>query len=401
MKFIAALLSIALSSTSATKNVIGRNRKLSKKLNAGHKLPDSIKVNSDLGGKVMTHARQLDEDEVDFSWVENYSIKFQGCHHISQWNQDAEDDEDVRIATKRLVRFRLCPSDECTQQSAGGCSSGYGDYVIDMNIFLESYIDSIEQYNEAKCEYLENMSGCGNNDDGNNYDYCVYDYYVAKGMEDVCAEENPYNADDDAEQAEQFEIAEYVECAEIEFEDDEDNRRKLDEEEEVQYYLGPYCAEQGGAIYLGMFTDDTCSTFADEYGGLETYYSKAKEELPFGSSNIVSMDCYKCQEPEAQFNYDGDDQEDEDGVSEFCEAVYEEAGKCEANIEYGENYNACTYIQGIQVIRKNGIIVSTGSKANKTASIFIGVFVVAFVLLSAYVYYLKTKLDRATINLAE
>jgi len=400
MKFVAALLSIALASTSAANNAIGRNRKLSKNIKAGHKLPDSIKVNSKLGGKVMSQARQLDEDEVDFSWVENYSIKFQGCHHISQWNQDADDEEDVRIATKRLVRFRLCPSDECSLQNAGGCSSGYGEYVIDMNIFLESYIESIEQYNEAKCEYLENMSGCGNNDDGDNADYCVYDYYVSQGMEDICAEENPYKADDDAEEAEQFEIADYVECAEAKFEND--NRRKLEEEEEeVQYFLGPYCAEQGGAIFLGMFTDDTCSTFADEYGGKQSYYELASEELPFGSSNIVSMDCYKCQEPEVQFNYDGDDNQDDDGVSEMCEAIYTQAGKCEANIAYGDNYNACTYIQGIQVIRKNGIIVSAGSKANKTASIFIGFFVVAFVLLSAFVYFLKTKLDRASINLAE
>jgi len=396
MKFVAALLSFAFVSTNATKNAIGRNRKLS----PGHKLPESIKINSKLGGKVMSQARKLDDnDEVDFTWVENYSIKFQGCHHISQWNQDADDEEDVRIATKRLVRFRLCPSDECSLQNAGGCSSGYGEYVIDMNIFLESYIESIEQYNEAKCEYLENMSGCGN-DDGDNEDYCVYDYYVSQGMEDICAENNPYKADDDEEEAEQFEIAEYVECAQIEFEND-DNRRKLDEEEEVQYYLGPYCAEQGGAIYLGMFTDETCSTFADEFGGKQSYYDLASEELPFGSSNIVSMDCYKCQEPEVQFNYDGDDNEDDDGVSEMCEAVYEQAGKCESNVEYGDNYNACSYIQGIQVIRKNGIIVSAGSKANKTASIFIGLFVVAFVLLSAFVYFLKTKLDRASINLAE
>merc|ERR1711862_21938 len=81
------------------------------------------------------------------------------------------------------------------------------------------------------------------------------------------------------------------ECGEVNFENE--NRRKLEEEEEVQYFLGSYCAEQGGAIYLGLFTDDTCSTFADEFGGKQSYYQLSGEELPFGSSNIVSMDCYK------------------------------------------------------------------------------------------------------------
>jgi uncharacterized membrane protein (DUF485 family) len=58
-------------------------------------------------------------------------------------------------------------------------------------------------------------------------------------------------------------------------------------------------------------------------------------------------------------------------------------------------------MEGIKIVRKNGTIIQGSSTANKTASIFIGIFVVAFVLLAAYVYYLKTKLDRASINLSE
>jgi hypothetical protein len=388
MKFLISLLTLTLAS--AAKNVIGR-----KKL---HKLPESVKVDSELGNKIMAGARKLEQDdEIDFTWVADYSIKFQGCHHISQWNEEADGEDDVRISTKRLVRFRLCPTNTCTLQSAGGCSSGYGEYVIDMNVFLEAYVESVENYNEARCEYLENTCGC--NDGNDNEDYCLYDCYVAHGMEEICAEENPYNANNgnDQQEEDEFELANYVECAQAEF----GNRRRLNQE--VEYFVGPYCAEQGGAIFLGLFTDDTCTTFADEYGGQEMFYRLSGKELPFGNTNVISMDCFSCMEPEAQYNYDGNDQNDDDMVSEMCEQIYYQAGKCESELgQYGaQNYNACSYIQGIQVIRKNGIIVSTGSKANKTASIFIGVFVVAFVLLSAYVYYLKTKLDRATINLAE
>ena len=180
--------------------------------------------------------------------------------------------------------------------------------------------------------------------------------------------------------------------------------RQLDQAQ-VNYYMGPYCAEQGGSIYLGLFTDDSCTTFADDYGGKEAYYSMTGRELPYGETNMITMDCYSCKEAGAQYNYNnnnGNDNNDGDDVSELCEMVYSQAGKCESSLNVNgvyPNYNACSYIQGIQVIRKNGIIVSAGSKANKTASIFIGIFVVAFVLLSAYVYYLKTKLDRATISL--
>ena len=63
------------------------------------------------------------------------------------------------------------------------------------------------------------------------------------------------------------------------------------------------------------------------------------------------------------------------------------------------NDSACNYMEGIKIVRKDGMVVT--ADAYKTAAVFIGVFVVGFILLSAYVYYLKTKLDRASINLSD
>jgi len=126
--------------------------------------------------------------------------------------------------------------------------------------------------------------------------------------------------------------------------------------------------------------------------------------LPYSEANIVDLDCFSCKEPKDN-NNDGNDAEDADEVTEMCERTYASAGKCETNLPYGTVYepntNACNYMEGIKIVRQDGTVVSSYAKANKTASIFIGIFVVAFVLLSAYVYYLKTKLDRASINLSE
>jgi len=58
-------------------------------------------------------------------------------------------------------------------------------------------------------------------------------------------------------------------------------------------------------------------------------------------------------------------------------------------------------MKGIKITRSNGVIISGATNKNKVASAFIGIFAVSFVLLGAYVYYLKTKLDRAKINLQE
>jgi hypothetical protein len=404
MKLLFKLLALA-GVVSASLPIYGQPKK-----NAVTKI-ESIKADSPLGHKLLSKARRAEENgEIDFTWVANFAIKFQGCHHVSQWNDEANDENDVRIETKRLIRFRLCPTDVCSAESAGGCSSDYGDYIIDMNTFLQVYYEAVEEYNQWRCEYTaQTKCGCQNDDnqaDDFDAEICEYDCYVENGIDDICAERNPY-ADDQAQQEEKFDLAEYVDCQQVNLEQNNNGRRldQAQEQEQVEYFLGPYCAEQGGAIYLGLFTDDTCTTFADEEGGAYTYKMMAGQDLPYATESVITQDCISCHEPE-DFNNDGNDAEDADQVIEFCEQIYNYAGKCEEGLAATgyitePNNNACNYIAGIKVVRKDGIITQVGSKANKTASIFIGIFVVAFVLLAAYVYYLKTKLDRASINLSE
>jgi hypothetical protein len=401
MKFLLNFLTFGLAA--ATLPIYGNPKKAVKKFDS----LDNVQADSPLGMSLLSKARRLDDAAEDYTWISGFSIKFQGCHHISQWNDEADGEEDVRIETKRLIRFRLCPASECAPDKAGGCDSDYGDYVIDMNTFLESYYEALENYNQYRCEYTATvLCDCEDGDDkGDDFDaeLCEYDCYVDYGIEDICADKNPYE-DDEQEKEEEFDVAEYVECQQAKFENDDEERRRLDEEE-IEYFIGPYCAEQGGAIFMGLFTDDTCTSFADNYGGAYTYKSLAGSSLPYSEESLISMDCISCKEPE-DFNNEGDDAEDEDEVIDMCEQIYQGAGKCEQGLQSTgyiayPNNNACNYIQGIKVVRKDGIITQVGSKANKTASIFIGIFVVAFVLLAAYVYYLKTKLDRASINLTD
>jgi len=393
MKFAAALLTL-LSGASASSTVM-------------HEMKD-IKADSPFGMKLLSQARKLDENAAfDYTWVTGYSLKFEGCHHISQWNDEADGEEDVRIATKRLVRFRLCPSDFC--DSNKGCSSGYGDYIIDMNTYLAAWFEAKQAYQEFKCEYLEqNVCYCDNDNQNDNYseEMCLWDCYAGHNMEGICMDENPYNNNNNnnGNAQQEFNLEDYMECAQANINNGNLQLANNNYEWDGNYYVGPYCASQGGVIYLGMFTDDTCTTFADSAGGRELYYSLTGTNLPYGQTNIIDMDCMSCKEPQEN-NNDGNDAEDEDEVAEVCEQIYVMAGKCEANLPYGTVYqpnnNACNYMEGIKIVRKDGTVVTAEAKANKTASVFIGIFVVSFVLLSAYVYYLKTKLDRASINLSE
>mmetsp|Transcript_29492 Transcript_29492/g.53497 ORF Transcript_29492/g.53497 Transcript_29492/m.53497 type:complete len:407 (+) Transcript_29492:103-1323(+) len=402
MKLTLAVLTAALGLSSA--------KKMSRKVKKNNVTPkSSISATSKMGGKLMSTARRLEnanDDEVDYTWVANMSLKFQGCYHTQSWNDEADDEEDVRISTQRLVRFRLCPSDTCTMESAGGCDSGYGDYVIDMDSYLEAYFEAIEQDQEYSCEYEKEYGDCicdgENADDGFDEEICEYDCYMAKGME-YCVDNNPYN-DDEEEEEEEMELREMAECRELEVEDDEDRKkRRLEEdEEEVAYYVGAYCSDSGSSIHLGVFTEETCSQFADDDGGRSTYYSlMAGKSLPYSDTTMIGTECMSCKEPADQDDNNGDDgEQDADEVKEGCEQLYEAAGKCEygLDIQYPNNYG-CNFMEGIKIVRKNGVIVRGAGSKNTTASVFIGLFAASFVLFGGYAYYLKTKLDRAKVNL--
>lgn len=346
-----------------------------------------------MGMKLLSEARRLEQaDEVDMTWVVDYSIKFQGCHHITQWNADADGGEDVRIATKRLIRFRLCPSSYCADDSSGGCDSGYGDYIIDMDTYLEAYLMDLEELHEWTCEYYQmkvcNCDDDDKKDDGFEEEECLNECYYNNGM-DYCVEEE--NDDDGIE----FELDQYVQCGQFQA-----NRRRLDGNE-VEYFIGPYCSDQGGKIYLGMFTDDSCSQFADDYAGVVTYKDFTGESLPYSSESIVGMECMPCA-PLAEIEEDdanaNQNQNDDIEIKEVCEQLYQTAGKCEQNLGIDDpNYQACNYMEGIKIIRSDGVVeVSRGSP---TAAAFIGVFAVTTCLLGGYAYYLKTKLGNGKIDL--
>jgi len=350
-----------------------------------------IKADSKLGSSLLSHARQLDNRNVDYSFIGGYSIKFQGCHHINQWNEYAADEDDVRIMTKRLVRFRLCPTEDCNDEKTGGCNSKYGDYVVDMNMFVDAYLQSEAFDLEAKCEATQEI--CDNTCNGGDDD-CIESCYSSYGLSG-CVEANG----DDA--VEMIDPMEYAYCAQMDFPArDDDNNKYYDDAVDVEYFVGPYCADQGGEINLGLFTDDTCTTFAS--GGKSLFYQYAGYELPYGKANMVSEQCMSCM----QSNADDDvnqwvDGMDEQYVKEFCATSYLDAGKCETkmNVDY-PNEAACTYIEGIKIIRDDGVIRTTSVKKSRAAAVSIGLFTTVGVLLSAYIYYLRTKLSRAKISLS-
>ena len=141
--------------------------------------------------------------------------------------------------------------------------------------------------------------------------------------------------------------------------------------------MGTYCANQGGQVRIGVFTDDTCTTFASS--GESMFENAYGFEIPYSRGSLISNRCYGC--------VDGGDGDDN--------------GKCETrmNIDY-PNESSCNYIEGGKIIQNDGGIRTTNTKKSKAAAIGIGLFTTLSVLLVGYVFYLRTKLARAQVNLA-
>ena len=345
---------------------------------------NAIDSQSAMGQHLLQNARRLDQNaEYSDAWVSGYSIKFQGCHNIKQWNHNAEGDEDIKISTEALVRFRLCPTDACSATAAAGCKTGFGDYVIDMDSFLGTYYQAYRENLEATCAtFLANSCACGDD----NQEQCEYDCYVNGNMPQ-CVDHNPYEAEEEQQQNQQFEVQNYLACAQFKAQ-----RRGRELNDEVKYYVGPYCGSQGGAIFLGLFTDDTCTTEAVDVA----FNDIAGYALPHSESSIVDAQCLSCLEPVDAEKQNENDQADADAVSESCETLYLTAGKCEASlsteVNAAPNNAACNYIEGIKIVRKDGIITSAASRPSAVATSFIVISAMAFFAMAFYVWYLRTRL---------
>jgi len=396
-------------------------------------LPSSIPATSHLGRSLLSQSRLLEQNnnnnnEPDYTWIANYSLKFQGCRHHTSFNSDADGDNDVRLETVHLAHFRLCPSNTCEAWLGGGCNSNYGEYVVDLETFAKTYVEGQRRKRDWECEtYMWENCDCQETDDKGddfNREYCEYDCYHGSRKYQDCIDRNPYEEEEEGGQRnERFEPQRYVECKEWEFnlDDDDDgnnnnnnnnnNNGNGNDDDQVQYYVGPYCSNEGGSVYLGLFTDDTCTNFADSNHGHSTFKSLAGTALPYSTTSLISSDCVSCMEQEDpnrqndeanNGNGQDDDAVDEDQVSDQCERLYESAGKCEAHVSTSvltstTSYNtpnnaACSYIGGIKFTRMNGT-VETRTTSSELATIGIILLSAVFAALAVLAFRLRKKLD--------
>mmetsp|Transcript_17586 Transcript_17586/g.27393 ORF Transcript_17586/g.27393 Transcript_17586/m.27393 type:complete len:350 (+) Transcript_17586:156-1205(+) len=332
-----ALLSVASMATPSSKNM---------------KVPlVDMKADSKAGRKLISKAKQRnleDQEFQDYDSLYEYSIKFLSCYRWFEWNDEADGDEDLRLAAKRIVQFRLCPTKSCTDGKNAGCDSNYGEFIIDMETYLVAYYDMLGEDNDdygvqqvmnyLQCDRFRANRELSKNENADNRNLGYYDVLY----------------DDDIY--------------------------------EREFYIGPYCTEDG--IEIGLFTEDTCTMVAggessSNTNGGEIYYQLTGNKLPFVGESIVSRDCINCER--------GDE---DGGLSEFCEDMYADSGKCEKEMDFNTpNTNACQFVSGLWTLRSDGFFGQDDTHPSTTATVFIVLFAFASAGLGFYCWYLYQKLN--------
>ena len=266
-----------------------------------------------------TTSRRLEDD---MSWMKGYTVRYENCFH-----------------TDHVATFRLCPSGNSCKS---GCYGG-GDYILDLNFFVDAYTEAQMGAREYRCEMAR--ENCNYDDDAMCYQDAGLSY-----------------CDDKNEDKNGFDLQEWLECNQL----------------EDGYYVGPYCGEDNYNIFLGVFSDEDCTVQVES----DIFMDIMGYELPYASKGIISDECANCKEHALEEDQNGgDDADDDDDVIEQCEELYNEATKCETTLEksYADT-SGCDYIGQLQADEAVTVGSPTIKRSVGMVKTFSGLLLAALIL---------------------
>jgi hypothetical protein len=385
--------------------------------------------------------RRLDDAEEYEVDISAYSVKFEQCQFVKSYSNDedgGDDNTDTVLATKRFVVFRLCPNNACSS-----CNYNYGEYLVDLETYLEAAVEYMSDYQEGMCEACDE---CNNGDDAAQNDGDQEEEEQDDGEDENEDEDNgderklklaarklrrsrklaSYNVDcstcyDDCQKIANMEdngfydATNFLECDMI-YDPEDDNRQA--------YYAGPICASNGSKIKIGVFTDENCM-YIDSSKDVDDYLKNDDGNAMKLSHALLkttySDTCISCKEPaddDDENNDGGDDAEDADEVIEMCETLYDASAKCEKVHGFDDGYSnyygyenqlaneevVCDFLSSLKsgTYDEQGEIVVTGasSSANGGADtsggqkLALTFFILGTVGLAMYAAMLHSKLTK-------
>jgi hypothetical protein len=313
----------------------------------------ALKANTSTGKNLLSNSRRVEgeADEVDYSWIGDYSLQFASCHTVESVNFNADgDNEDgaSAVGSSTIVKFKLCPTDDCGYNCKGAM------YLTSMAAFVNSYTEWQMNDAEYRCEAQRETCETDCQYYEGEEDTCYYNCFSAVGMADTCGYAAAAEDGEEQEEQEEFNLQEYLECKELEA-----------DAYGVVYYVGPKCSSNGQRINLGVFTDQYCTTsYASNI--FTTIYGTT---LPYTEDSMVSEYCIACNAADGA-NNNGYYEDVE--LTEICDESYAKAAKCEnaiASSLSSPDNSACDYMSKLYMYEV-GYAPSNQSTAVALAVIF-------------------------------
>jgi len=281
------------------------------------------------GAKVL---RQLDQAaEPDLT---SYSIVFQKCQPVKVYNGElaAEGAETVLII-QRFVIFRLCPTASDT------CNYDFGEYLIDMEAFLQYTVEYKQEEQEQMCEACEENCAYEENENANDRKerrrVAAQKRFSRKLVVDCNTCTESCEKIENMEENNYIDATKFIKCEQI-VEDGDD---------QVPLYAGPICDSQMSGIKISVFSDEDCmlregTLDVEDYLVDEDGYALqlSFELLETTYDNIDPIQCEQVDEDsdaDAENNYYVAAAE----TKEVCLGIYNYAAKCEKThgFEHGVN----------------------------------------------------------------
>jgi len=299
MKFASSVIALALASGVVVNgmSIRGNTKHANKLIASARRLEEG---SGDEQGSGDSGDEQESGDAADEISLVDYSITLLSCTQgeIVMNEQDAEEGEEeedeeaeeeeeaeeVESEEGDYVVFRLCPSSSCNMTtSILGCDDSYGDYVVDIDTFLQVYMESLGE-EEQQSQDAEEEEG------EYTWQYQEYDNPMVK-----------YNEWNQA-----FDGSQYMECTAYEAPQGGNNYYR-----DMQFYIAPTCTADGKSIALQTYMDEDCSTV---FEGNFSQINSGWESLPFSDGGLVSMECVSCMTVDENYNVD---------VNEMCGQEFE------------------------------------------------------------------------------
>jgi hypothetical protein len=307
-----------------------------------------------IGAAQPTENSQLHRDLADQVDLTAYSVKFDRCQFVQSYSDNNAQQQGASsvLAVNHFAVFKLCPASSCST-----CKYGFGEYLIDLDLYLEYAVDF------QKNNQTEMCNACAN---------CVDATATSYPDCSICTDECTKIANMEANGY--IDASTFLQCQMI-YDPDDDTAASL--------YAGVVCTGNGGKIKIGVFTDDACTTMdtskvVDDYlvdaDGYQMKLSHAILKTAYDST------CVAC----STTNDAGEVQQ-----TDYCSNLYQMSAKCES--KYGfttgvANYDeydnqaeqetlicnfidsltAGTYSESGEIIVSGGRVKSAKSGARKT-----------------------------------